>query len=200
MSDQKGQTGGPGSRAKAVKDALSVSRDGEGASSGDLHPGLPEPEHLPGFRQRILRRMLHVWFRLSRGMTIGVRAVVLDAEGRVFLVRHSYVPGWHLPGGGVEAGQTAREALEMELAEEGNLVMSGEPVLFGIYLNRISAPRDHVLLYVVRDFHQSTPRTPDYEIVESGFFPVDAFPAGVTNGTRRRIYEVLAGEHPSPIW
>lgn len=200
MSDQKGQTGGPGSRAKAVKDALSVSRDDACASSGDPHQGLREPGHSLGFHHRILRRVLHVWFRLSRGMTMGVRAVVLDAEGRVFLVRHSYVPGWHLPGGGVEAGQTTREALEMELLEEGNLVMSGEPVLFGIYLNRIAAPRDHVLLYVVREFCQSTPRAPDHEIVESGFYPVDALPVGVTEGTRRRIREVMADEIPAPIW
>ena len=51
-----------------------------------------------------LRRLLHLHWRFSRGLTLGVRAVVIDAGGKVFLVRHSYVSGWHLPGGGVEPG------------------------------------------------------------------------------------------------
>lgn len=131
---------------------------------------------------------------------MGIRAVVLDAEGRIFLVRHSYVPGWHLPGGGIEAGQSAHEALEMELSQEGNLQLAGAPLLFGVYLNRPAAPRDHVLLYVVRDFRQSAPRMPDHEIVECGFFPLDALPAATTEGTRRRLREVLAGEAVSPFW
>ena len=42
-------------------------------------------------------------------MTLGVRGVVLDGEDRVFLVKHSYVAGWHLPGGGVEVGETFLE-------------------------------------------------------------------------------------------
>jgi hypothetical protein len=44
-----------------------------------------------------LRRVFHLYWRFARGMTLGVRAVVLDGETRVFLVKHSYVSGWHLP-------------------------------------------------------------------------------------------------------
>ena len=44
-------------------------------------------------------------------MTLGVRAVVLDGENRVFLVKHCYVSGWHLPGGGVEVGESFLDAL-----------------------------------------------------------------------------------------
>jgi hypothetical protein len=42
-----------------------------------------------------LRRIFHLYWRFARGMTLGVRGVVLDGEDRVFLVKHSYVSGWH---------------------------------------------------------------------------------------------------------
>jgi 8-oxo-dGTP pyrophosphatase MutT (NUDIX family) len=149
---------------------------------------------------RLVRRGLHLWFRLSRGMTLGVRAVVIDPGGRVFLVRHTYMPGWHLPGGGIEVGQSARAALEMELAEEGNIALTGEPVFVGLYHNHIAAPRDHVALYVVRDFTQRGLRPPDREIAECGFFAPGALPEGTTAGTRRRLAEVLDGLTPVSTW
>src|ERR1700730_2615509 len=68
-----------------------------------------------------LRRALHLYWRYTRGLTVGVRGAVFDGSGRVFLVKHSYVDGWHLPGGGGERGETLRDALELELIEEGKI-------------------------------------------------------------------------------
>ncbi|MGZ5933057.1 MAG: NUDIX domain-containing protein, partial [Rhizomicrobium sp.] len=82
-----------------------------------------------------LRRIFHVYWRFARGMTLGVRAVVLDRDNRVFLVKHSYVSGWHLPGGGVEVGETFGDALRRELVEEGKIEVLGEPALHGLFLN-----------------------------------------------------------------
>ncbi|MFZ0763994.1 MAG: NUDIX domain-containing protein, partial [Bradyrhizobium sp.] len=101
-----------------------------------------------------LRRLFHLYWRFARGMTLGVRGVVLDAENRVFLVKHSYISGWHLPGGGVETGETFREALQRELVEEGRIELVGEPALFGVYLNSHISRRDHVAVYLVRQFRQ----------------------------------------------
>ena len=82
-----------------------------------------------------IRRVLHFYWRFARAMTLGVRAVVIDREGRIFLVKHSYVSGWHLPGGGVEAGETITQALARELREEGNIELDTPARLFGMYFN-----------------------------------------------------------------
>jgi ADP-ribose pyrophosphatase YjhB (NUDIX family) len=128
--------------------------------------------------------------RLMRGVTLGVRAAAFDREGRVFLVRHSYMPGWYLPGGGVEKGEDAAAAIRREMQEEGGLSFPGEPQLFGAYLNRAMSATDHVLLYVCRDAAQDPRWRRNAEIVEAGFFALDALPGGLTAATRRRLDEI----------
>jgi 8-oxo-dGTP pyrophosphatase MutT (NUDIX family) len=148
----------------------------------------------------MVNRLMHFYWRFSRGLTLGVRAVVLDRDGRVFLIKHSYSEGWQLPGGGVEAGETLLEALARELAEEGNIELTGPPALHGIYFHPFYSNRDHVTIYVVRDFRQTAPPVPNGEIVAHGFFPLDGLPPDTTAGTRARIAEVTAGKPASERW
>ena len=134
-------------------------------------------------------------------MTLGVRAFIWgEANNSVFLIRHTYVPGWQMPGGGVETGETFGECLTKELAEEGNIKLTGEPQLFALYFNRQTSKRDHVALYVCKDFVQTAPKLPDHEIAESGFFLLDALPEGTTPATRRRIEEITKSVRPSQDW
>ncbi len=157
------------------------------------------PPEMRNWRARLVTRVLHTWFALSRGMTLGVRAAAFDADGRVFLVRHSYVPGWHMPGGGVERGETFNQALTKELREEGNLEISGQAELFAVYFNSGTSRRDHVAFYRCT-VTQTAPKRADREIVESGFFALDALPEGVTAATRRRLEELAGHRAVSETW
>lgn len=145
-------------------------------------------------------RLFHFYWRFSRPMTLGVRGAVLDAENRIFLVRHGYSPGWHMPGGGVDAGETLIDALRRELMEEGNIRLTGAPKLHGVFHNTRATRRDHVALFIVRDFEVLGPRAPNWEIQETGFFPLDRLPDGTTEATRRRLREILDGLPADERW
>ena len=147
-----------------------------------------------------IRKVMHLYWRLARGMTLGVRAVVLDADNRVFLVKHSYVSGWHLPGGGVEVGETVLEALHRELMEEGRIAVVGAPQLHGAFFNRRISRRDHVVTYVVRQFQQDRMPEPNREIIACGFFSTSDLPPDTTPGTRLRIAEVFEKAAIVPYW
>ncbi len=152
-------------------------------------------------RRSPVRLAFQTWFRLTRGLTLGARAMVRDGEGRILLVRHTYVPGWAFPGGGVERGETAEEALTHELRDEAGVVLTARPRLFALYANNASFPGDHIAFYLVGpDGWKRTDWQPDREIAEARFFPPDALPTDLTPGTARRIGEILGGEPPAPEW
>lgn len=145
-------------------------------------------------------RLFHTWFLLTRPMTLGVRALAFDAEGRILLVRHTYVPGWHLPGGGVERGQTALDALTMEMREEANAEFGLPPRLHSVHFNNRVTRRDHVMVFHCANVRQVAPKNRDREIIAAEFFTLDALPEGITSSTATRIREFDDGIVPDPFW
>ncbi len=141
------------------------------------------------------------WFRLVRPMTLGVRVAVFDGEGRVMLVRHSYMPGWYLPGGGIERGETAIEAAVKEVREEAGLAIDPADLrLASIHANFVNFPGDHVLLYACHRFAPSDHLPNPREIAQWGFYPLDALPEGTSPGTRTRLQELAGAGAPDPHW
>ena len=160
-------------------------------------------DQLTGLRRALempLQRAVIALSRLKRGMTLGVRALVIDPERRIFLVKHSYVSGWQLPGGGVEPGETLIDALIRELREEGNLEPTAPPVLHGVFLNDRLSRRDHVAVFVVREFRALGEPVPDFEIIAHGFFPLDELPNDTSAATRARVVEIVGGAPVSEHW
>lgn len=148
---------------------------------------------------RLLLLMMQPWFRLRRGMTLGVRAAIFDDQNRVFLVRHSYAPGWLFPGGGVERGETIYDALKREIAEEGGIILEEAPVFHGLFSNEEKFRGDHIACFVIHKYRRQDWK-PTIEIKETGFFPVTDLPEGTTGGTRRRIAEITSGGIPPAHW
>jgi len=141
------------------------------------------------------------WFRISRPMTLGVRAAVENADGHVFMVRHTYINGWFMPGGGIEKDEPALEALRRELIEEGGIRLIAEPKVFGFYSNHHHFRNDHVLLYHVPwGSWEKVAATSTGEISETTWVNPHAPPAGVTAGNLRRLEELYRGAPVSPWW
>lgn len=152
---------------------------------------------LQAVSRKLARRAMATAALVIRPLTLGVRAAIFDAQGRVCLVRHGYMPGWYMPGGGVQPAEDVLAAMIREAREETGLAVQGRPVLHGIFR---ATRRDHVLAYVVREFEVLGPRLPDREIVESGFFTPDALPDGTTRATRARLAEIASGAEPATRW
>jgi ADP-ribose pyrophosphatase YjhB (NUDIX family) len=152
------------------------------------------------FLTRLRSRVVHLYSLLAEPKTLGVRGVVIDESDRVLLVRHGYISGWHFPGGGVEAGETVADALARELEEEARVALRGEPVLHGLFFNVRESPRDHIAVYVIREFAILRERAPDWEIREARFFSRSALPEGTTAPTHARLSEIFDSAPLADLW
>ena len=153
-----------------------------------------------GLALALVTKVFQHYWRLTRGLTLGAQGVVIDADNRVLLIKHTYRPGWHFPGGGVEPNETVEEALARELAEEAGVALTGAPQLFGLYANFRAFPRDHVALFLARSWEQGAAVAPNYEIAAHAFFSADALPEDIHPSTAQRLREILDGTPRSPTW
>jgi mutator protein MutT len=150
--------------------------------------------------QRLLSRFYLIVIGIKRRMTLGVRVVLLDGN-RVFLIRHTYLPGWQFPGGGVEPGETAEESAAREVQEETGFTVTGPMELFGLYHNVNPATnRDHVAVYICRDFTAAPTFQRSREIAAGQWFEIDKLPDDVSPATRARLAEIFSSAARRLVW
>lgn len=145
------------------------------------------------------RPLFFAFSRLTRGKTLGVRGLVRDQAGRVLLVRHTYLTGWWLPGGGVDGGETTQTAVVRELREEAGVIARSPPRLLSVHSNERFFRGDHVLVFQV-DAFDLTEHTSHGEIAEVGWFDPHALPEDINAASARRIAEALTGAPADPLW
>jgi len=150
--------------------------------------------------QRLRTRAFLFAIGVKRRITLGVRVMLIRGDD-IFLIRQTYLPGWQLPGGGVEPGETAEDSAARELLEESGYRVLGPMEMFGLYHNsNAMTDRDHVVLYVCRSFETAFDFKPNLEIAEFGWFDRNQLPEGVTDGTRQRVAEVFDGLARQASW
>jgi ADP-ribose pyrophosphatase YjhB (NUDIX family) len=147
---------------------------------------------------RTLRPVQRMWWRVRRPTVMGASGLVVNAAGEWLLVRHTYMPGWHFPGGGVGKRESVLAALHRELREEVGVVATAAPMLVGVYTNPADPRASHVALYRI-DAYEMNPKT-NLEIAEWRFFAPDALPEGTGRGPRNRRDELCGARVPDGVW
>jgi ADP-ribose pyrophosphatase YjhB (NUDIX family) len=152
------------------------------------------------FDRLLIKAILQPYWRLTRSQTLGVQGIVIRRDKQILLLRHSYTPGWHFPGGGVERHENLMQALHRELLEEVGVAIRGEPKLHAIFSNFARSKGDHIAVFIVDNWEQIERPQSQLEIIDWNFFSVNALPRGIIDGARRRLAEVFDGCPITPEW
>jgi ADP-ribose pyrophosphatase YjhB (NUDIX family) len=148
--------------------------------------------------RRSVYSLLRLYWKIARPTVLGVRALVIR-DGKVLLIRHTYIDGWYLPGGGVEKRESFRNAIIRELKEEVGINAS-DLKLFGLYHTTKHGKNDHVALFVAENFAKENSQSNDPEIAEAKWFLLSDLPNETTPSSRRRIQEYISKSPPAHDW
>lgn len=143
-------------------------------------------------------RTLRLYWRITKPVTFGARAIVLGPDGRVVLVKHTYDRYWYLPGGATKKGEQAEAALRRELQEEIGVADAAIERKLGTYVSTLEGKRDTIDVFVVRV--GAIGKRQRFEIAAAEWFAPEALPADTSPATQRRIAEFLGKAAVDTAW
>ena len=149
------------------------------------------------FLRRVAWRFFMLIKALVHPVAFGVSGAVFDGEGRVLLVRHRYMTGWQLPGGGLDRSEVPGSAVLRELAEEVGLT-GGSAQFFGLYVAPAGYVSNMIALYRITG--GAIAFKPGLEISAAQFADPADPPPGCTPATLRRLAELSDRAPVSPWW
>jgi 8-oxo-dGTP pyrophosphatase MutT (NUDIX family) len=126
---------------------------------------------------KLLYLAFKIYCFLFRPIRMGVRVLMVQ-DSTVWLVRHTYLPGWFLPGGGVERRETLEQAARREASEEAGADLKNVTML-GVFTNFVQWKTDHTAVFLSTDF-KITGKS-DGEIAEVRAFQLDQLPEDTYN-------------------
>jgi 8-oxo-dGTP pyrophosphatase MutT (NUDIX family) len=141
--------------------------------------------------------MKNAVFSVLSKTTVGARILLIN-DGKILLVKHTYMPGWYTIGGGVDASESPLQAIHRELKEEVGVTLKEPPKLFSVYHSVKQNRDDYVVLYVANDFEQQEVHS--NEILDKKWFKLDLLPEDISPATKRRIDEYLGKIIISDKW
>ena len=123
------------------------------------------------------------------GRKLGAAAIVLDRDGRVLMVRHTYGRlNWEIPGGASEPGESVIGTALRELREEAGVDAIAES-LAGIYYD--AHDDAHHFVFRCRLVGDVEPVPSSEEISACRYWRPDALPRPISDFTVRRIRDAL---------
>jgi len=134
----------------------------------------------PGMRARLVRSV-------QTSFTVSAAAIVTNEEGKVLLLNHVLRPdsGWGYPGGFVNKGEQAEDAIRREVREETGIDLDK------LELHDVRNSGTHIeILFVAKSVGE--PEVRSREIIELGWFGIDDFPQELPRRQQEQIRKALS--------
>lgn len=125
---------------------------------------------------KIIRKVLQQYWRWTRGLSLGVKAIVLDGGDHVLLVRAEDGAAWELPRAQVKDGETVEAAVRRMLGPDLAITLEGAPLVIGLETDVAAKPRGHIAIVAVRQWRRDAPSRTKPSL-EARQFHVTALPA-----------------------
>ena len=144
-------------------------------------------------------RFLYLGFKIYcfifRPIRMGVRVAMIEND-KVWLIRHTYLDGWFLPGGGLNKWEALDQAARREAREETGAEL-GDVSLLGVFTSYRQWKTDHTAVFLCKDFKFEG--VSDAEIAELKLFPITQLPENMYDLHQNVLKKYLAGEIRSNV-